>query len=752
LNFPHNFEINLNSKVKTEFMEIIRDIAEELKNAYLDYAMSVIVGRALPDVRDGLKPVQRRILYAMYEMGLTHNKPHVKCARVVGYVLGNYHPHGDAPVYDALVRMAQEFVMRYPLIDGQGNFGSVDGDEPAAMRYTECRLTEISEFMLEDVENTVDFQPNFDSSKVEPTVLPAKVPNLLINGCVGIAVGMATNIPPHNLREVCDGIVAYIRNPEIDVDGLMRYIKGPDFPTGGVIVGRDGIFEAYRTGKGKIVLRGKFEVEGNKIIIREIPYMVNKSKLIEKIADLIKSGKLHARTVVDESDREGIRIVVDIREDPNSALKKLLDHTPLKVSFNMINLALVNNEPKLLNLKEMIEQFVSHRRDVLRRKMEFELKRALERIHVIEGLMRALERIDEVVDILRRSKSVEDARNSLKDVLKITDRQAESILRLRLQTITKLEYEKLTREHKTLRRRIDILRDTLSDPSKIDGLIVEELIHLKERFGDERRTEIVDEEKFEERVEEFGVLIVDGFVRRFEIGRSLRVKSGILIRARSDSRILLFSNNRVFSIRAKDVPIEQTPISRFVSTNKIETCVVADGDVVLLSRDGYLRRVKLEEFDSAKRSGIQVGNVSFARLYSKGYVLIATKNGYVVRFKSSDVPVYGRTAKGVRGISLREGDEIAWISIGDGREILILTRDGYAKRLPMDEVRLTSRGAMGVLGVRGEIAVAEIISSEQYYAYTSEGNPVRINVKRIPVCNRYRKGKKVAKDFSCIVI
>ena len=1154
---------------------LIRDVAEELKDAYLDYAMSVIIGRALPDVRDGLKPVQRRILFAMYEMGLTHNKPHVKCARVVGHVLGHYHPHGDAPVYEALVRMAQDFSMRYPLIDGQGNFGSIDGDEPAAMRYcitadslvvteaglikigeivdakpnsdnpinltvlsingkagkatvlfhsgkhrvlrlktklgyeiegtlnhpilvlekdelgrpkliwktlskvkkgdyvainrivpfdwsdsefrfngrririnrdwaivlgaflseghvevnrekgsyralfvnsdekfvevvveaikkvgfdpkiykrtlksgkiehdvyvlskefceileflglsvasrdreipkvilmssrdsqrwflkalfegdgsvnvrkdgisvyyhssslkllkqlqilllnfgivssikrdgcsyrliiytqdvkrfaeeigflctkdeklksalnrfkftalnhdripylsdylrkkyggrwirknnisnysrleknieilrkilsdedfemiqfflktkyffdrvvevkeigfkdvyslrvegyhafvangfvnhnTECRLTEIAEKMLEDIDmNTVDFQPNFDASRQEPVVLPAKIPNLLINGCTGIAVGMATNIPPHNLKEVCDGIIAYIKNPNISVEELMRYIKGPDFPTGGVIVGKDGILEAYKTGKGKIVLRGKIEIEGDRIIIREIPYMVNKAKLVEKIADLIRKDKLLARTVRDESDREGIRVVIELKEDPYIALKKLYEHTPLKITFNVINLALVNNEPKLLNLKELIAHYVNHRREVIRRKVQHELEKSEERIHIVEGLIKALKRLDEVVNLIRRAESTSKAREDLMNLLNISEAQANAILQLRLQMLTKLEYEGLVKEYNDLKGRIKELNEILANPKRIDEIIIDELEEIKRKFGDKRRTEIIEEDVLEERIEEFGVVITeDGCIKRFEIGKALRVKPKILLRVTSDSEILLFSSDKAFSIHAKEIPLDLTSLSKFISTERVEAGIPAKGDVVLLSKDGNIKKVKLEEFANAKRAGIVAGeNIGFARLYNDGDVIIATKKGYVVRFKSDEIPEYGRTAKGVRAISLREGDEIAWMSIGKGDYVLILTKDGYVKKVPIDEFRLTSRGAMGVIGVRGEIAAAEIVSSDEYYAYTEEGGAVKINVKRIPKEDRYKKGKKVAESIGSLVI
>ncbi len=732
---------------------LIRDIAEELKDAYLDYAMSVIIGRALPDVRDGLKPVQRRILYAMYEMGLTRDRPHVKCARVVGHVLGNYHPHGDQPVYDALVRMAQDFSMRYPLIDGQGNFGSIDGDEPAAMRYTECRLTEFAEEMLRDIEkSTVDFQPNFDASKLEPVVLPSRVPNLIVNGCTGIAVGMMTNIPPHNISEVCRGIIAYIKNPNISVEELMEYIRGPDFPTGGVIVGREGIVQAYKTGRGKIVLRGKVEVEGDRIVIREIPYMVNKAKLVEKIADLIRKDKLLAKTVRDESDRDGIRVVIELKEDPLSALKKLYAHTPLKVTFNVIMLALMNNEPRLMNLKELIAHYVDHRREVLRRKARYELKKAEERIHIVEGLMKAMERLDEVVELIRGSKSVKDARDSLTKLLGITDVQADAILQMRLQMLTKLEVESLKKEYEELSDKIDRLKEILSNPKKVDEIIIDELEEIRRRFGDGRRTEIVESDELKI-TKEFGVVVCDGSILRLNLGNSVGCKPDFALKASDEDTILLFSEDKAYSIECKEIPFDPTPLSKFISVENVETGVIARGSVVLLSKDGNVKKVKAEEFSNAKRAGVIAGErIGFARLYEEGDVIVATRKGYVVRFRAEEIPEYGRTAKGIKAVSLREGDEISWLSLGEGDYVLILTRDGYAKRVPIEEFRLTARGAMGVLGAKGEIAVAEIIKEDVYYAYTEDGRVVKLNVRRIPVEDRYGRGKRIANSFSTLTV
>ncbi|HIP58257.1 MAG TPA: DNA topoisomerase 4 subunit A, partial [Archaeoglobus profundus] len=533
-------------------MELVRDISEELKSSYIDYAMSVIVGRALPDVRDGLKPVQRRILWTMFEMGLRHDRPYRKCARIVGETLGKYHPHGDQPVYEALVRMAQDFVMRYPLVDGQGNFGSIDGDEPAAMRYTEARLTKIAEELLADInKNTVDFVPNFDSTLKEPAVLPAKVPNLLINGSTGIAVGMATNIPPHNLKEVCMAIIAYIKNPNITVKELMKYIKGPDFPTGGIIIGKKGIEKAYETGKGRITIRGKVEIEKNAIIIRELPYMVNKARLVEKIADLIKEGKIEARTVRDESDREGIRVVIELKSgaDVNAVLEKLYDHTPLQTTFSIINLALVDGEPKILNLKEMITCYVEHRREVIRRRIKYELDKAKERLHIVEGLKIAVENLDEVISIIKASKSPENAKKILIEKYKLSEKQAGAILQMRLQKLTSTEVSSLIKEYNELKAKIAEFEEILKNPAKVDEIIIKELEDLINNYSDRRRTKIIDEEEKEkeiEIIEENVVMITNGFIRRVELDKIRKGKVDIAVKCNNLQKLLVFTNRKAY--------------------------------------------------------------------------------------------------------------------------------------------------------------------------------------------------------------
>ncbi|RLF48764.1 MAG: DNA gyrase subunit A, partial [Thermoplasmata archaeon] len=482
---------------------LVRPIEEEMKVSYLDYSMSVIVGRALPDVRDGLKPVQRRILYAMHEMGLGSNKPYRKSARVVGEVLGKYHPHGDMAVYDALVRMAQEFTFRYPLIDGQGNFGSVDGDSPAAMRYTECRLSKIAEEMLHDLDKeTVDYADNFDATLKEPTVLPSKFPNLLVNGCSGIAVGMSTNIPPHNLREIVDGIILLLDNPEAGDAEVMNFVKGPDFPTGGVIHGRKGIVEAYTKGRGLIKVRGrvKFEREKGKvrIVITEIPYHVNKASLVKEIADRVKDGRIIGISDLrDESDREGIRVVVEVRKgvDERVVLNQLYAHTSLQTTFGIINLALVDGRPKILSLRELLLEYIKHRKNVIRRRTEFELRKAKERAHIVEGLLTALAHIDDVITVIRRSKDAKEAQSRLMTTYLLSEKQAKAILSMQLQRLTRLEGEALAKEHEELREKIKDYEDILRREERVIKIIKEELLEIKKKYGDDRRTDIEEEEE-----------------------------------------------------------------------------------------------------------------------------------------------------------------------------------------------------------------------------------------------------------------
>jgi len=762
-------------------MELLREISQELRSSYIDYAMSVIVGRALPDVRDGLKPVQRRILYAMYEMGLTSNKPYRKCARIVGDVLGKYHPHGDAAVYDALVRMAQDFTMRYMLIDGHGNFGSIDGDEPAAMRYTEARLARIAEEMLADIDkDTVDFTPNFDATLKEPTVLPAKLPNLLINGCSGIAVGMATNLPPHNLREVCSAVIACIRNPDISVRELMKYIKGPDFPTGGIIVGRKGLIEAYETGRGKITVRGRVEVEGGTIVIREIPYMVNKARLVEKIAELISEGKLNAKTVRDESDREGIRIVIEVREDVNTALKKLYAYTSLQTTFGIISLALVDNEPRILNLKELIECYIEHRRTVVRRRTRYELRKARERLHIVEGLKKAVEDIDNVIQLIKSSTSPEEAKKALISKYELSEAQAVAILQTRLQKLTAMEIDALIQEYEELKRKIREYEEILASPQRIDDIIVSELEEIKKKYGDGRRTEIVAEEEEiteEELVTSEDNLIVvtkNGFVKRMGLEFKLQQRGGvgvvsmarkndepaIVVKCNSRDKLLVFTESKAYWFNAYEIPKQDrlgkgVSVKMFLSIPEGERIVSVvpfdgfEGEVLLLTSDGYIKRTLLSEFENAKRAGIiaSSGSIAFAKLFDGKEIFIATRNGYAVRFKAKEVPVYGRNAKGVKAINLRDGDAIAWLTCVKGSgDILTLTEDGHGKRTAVKEYRLVSRGAMGVINAKGGVIFSEYVEgNEELLTISKDGYALRIKVESIPKQGRNAKGVKVSK-------
>ncbi len=759
-------------------MELIRDISEELKDSYIDYAMSVIVGRALPDVRDGLKPVQRRILFAMHEMGLTSAKPFRKCARVVGEVLGKYHPHGDAAVYDALVRLAQNFVMRYTLVEGQGNFGSIDGDSAAAMRYTEARLTKLAEEMLADIsKDTVNYVPNFDSTLKEPAVLPSKIPNLLINGCSGIAVGMATNIPPHNLKEVCDAIIAFIRNPEISVDELMTYIKGPDFPTGGVIVGVEGISSAYKTGRGRIIVRGKAEIDKNKIIIREIPYLVNKSRLVESIAELAKEGKINEiKGIRDESDREGIRIVIEVKGKPDLVLKKLYAYSNLQTTFGVINLALVQDEPKILNLKELISHYVEHRREVTRRKIRFELKNARRRLHVLEGFIKIIEDLDTAIKLIRDSKSPTEAKKSLSENYNLTDVQAQEILKIRLEKLTKLEIHSIKSEYRELLEKIAEYENILSDPKRIDDILISELNDIKNKYGDNRRTEILPFEKeidFRDLIEsEENIIVVtdDGLIKRINaeaiekrtIGNVGQLDAvSVLTSCKSDQKLLLFTAlGKAYWINAYEIPESEkdkgVSLRRYIKlmrNDKIVSVIGLDdfkGDVIVLSPDGYVKRVSSSEFENAKRAGIRASSSRILHAIPlKGEdVIIATRKGRVLRLKASEIPKHGRNARGVIAIRLRD-DEICSISNRSGEFLITLTENGFAKRTNLDEFRILSRGSMGVASHKineksGKLVLAEICN-EGKLIILERGNLLSIELNRIPLRKRNSLGVRVSK-------
>jgi len=758
-------------------VELTRDIADELKSSYIDYAMSVIVGRALPDVRDGLKPVQRRILYAMHEMGLGSDRPYKKCARIVGEVLGKYHPHGDAAVYEALVRLAQDFTMRYPLIDGQGNFGSIDGDSPAAMRYTEARLSRIAEEMLADIEKeTVDFVPNFDATLKEPAVLPSRIPNLLVNGSSGIAVGMATNIPPHNLTEVCNAMVYYIKNPQATVEELMEFIKGPDFPTGGIIVGLEGILEAYRTGRGKITIRGKAEIEEDRIVIREIPYMVNKARLVESIAELAKDME-EIRTVRDESDREGIRIVVELRSNanPEGVLRKLYMHTNLETTFGITLLALVNNEPKVLSLTEMISEFINHRREILRRKINYELRKARERLHIVEGLKRVLEDIDNAISLIKASKSPSEAKKSLMERYSLSEIQADAVLQTRLQKLTSLEVQSLIEEHSSLVKTISEFELTLSDPKRIDELLISELNEIREKYGDERRTEIVSEDERLAIAEDTIVLITsEGIAKRMSpntfkkqerggvgvIGISLKDDEvayfGI---CRSDEKLLLFTDRgNAFWIEVEDIPkMDRTAggvsLKRLIrlEDEKIVSAVnlkdFEEGEVIILSKDAYIKRVPLKEFENAKKAGIRASSesIAFATTLKGEDVFIVTQEGQVLRIKAEEIPVYSRNSRGVIAMRTRGEDRISWIATGSSERILLLTENGFGKKCDTSKFRVLHRGAMGVTGYgitekTGKVVFAELCDAGDLFIISRDGYCMRVSLDEIPTQGRTSSG------------
>ncbi|RLI83123.1 DNA gyrase subunit A [Archaeoglobales archaeon] len=779
-------------------MELIREISEELKSSYIDYAMSVIIGRALPDVRDGLKPVQRRILYAMYEMGLLSNRPYRKCARIVGDVLGKYHPHGDTAVYDALVRMAQGFSMRYSLVDGQGNFGSIDGDVAAAMRYTEARLTKLAEEILADIEReTVDFIPNFDSTLQEPSVLPSKIPNLLVNGSSGIAVGMATNMPPHNLGEICSAIVEYVKNPLIGITQLLKIVKGPDFPTGGIIVGKEGIKQVYTTGKGKLVVRGRVDFEENAIIIKEIPYQVNKAKLVEKIAELVREGKLEeVKAVRDESDREGIRIVVELRRgDFEAVVNKLYTFTPLQTTFGVINLAIVNGVPKILNLKELIEEFVNHRREVVTRRTKYLLRKSEERYHILEGLRMALENIDDVVALIKSSSSPDEARKGLIERFNLSEAQANAILQMRLQKLTGLEMDAIIAEHKEVGLKIKEYREILSSQEKIDGILIEEIEEISEKYGDERKTSIVSESgeiSFEDLISyEDNLLVItsQGYIKRMNletfrtqrrggvgvIGVSLRQEDvpRFVSVCNTHHKLLFFSNRgRAYWINTYEVPKQDRTgkgvhLKNFVSLGDGEKIVSVvsipefNGEVILLTEDGFIKRTNLKEFENAKRAGVVAGGrIVAARLVNGNEVLIATRLGLAARYRIRDIPLYSRTAKGVKALKLQKGDEIAWITpANEDGHILTLTTKGYGKRTPLDEYRLTRRGAKGVKNIKlsrrnGEVIFSEFVKGdEELLTLSKDGYAIKTEVKSIPVHSRNTAGVKVSKrGIKCATI
>ncbi len=780
------------------------EIEEEIKYSYLDYAMSVIVSRALPDVRDGLKPVQRRVLYTMYELGLLHNRPYKKCARIVGETLGKYHPHGDAAVYDTLVRLAQDFTMRYPLVDGQGNFGSIDGDSPAAMRYTEARLSAIAEEMLQDIEkNTVDFRPNFDETLKEPEVLPTILPNLLVNGSSGIAVGMATNIPPHNLNEIVDGLIALLKNPDLPVDKLMKYIKGPDFPTGGIIVGLSGIKEAYTTGKGRIIVRAKASIENYKgrsrIVITEIPYQVNKASLIEKIAELVQERKIEdISDIRDESDKDGMRIVIELRRDaqPEVVLNNLYKHTNLQTTFGVIMLALVNGVPKILNLKEMMNEFINFRLNVIVRRTKFELDDAEKRAHILEGLKIALDNIDEIVELIKKSKDPETAKVNLMKKFKLSEIQAKAILDMRLQRLTGLERSKVESEYKETIKLIEKLKSILRSKELQKELIHEELLKLKEKYGDERRTLIIEgEEDFnvEDLIAEEDVVITithNGFIKRYPVSgyrRQNRGGKGITAAVTKDDDfiehmfvasthhyIIFFTDKgRAYSLKVHEIPegsraSRGRSISHLIKKDSDEkiTAFVAVKEfsenlfVTMVTKMGLIKKVPLMEFATTRKTGLiaitlnRGDRLVDARLTDGGQdLIIGTRKGMAIRFNEKDIRPMGRQAAGVRGIKLEKDDEvIGMIAVKRaGTTILVVTEKGFGKRSDLSDYRITHRGGKGIITVKvndktGDmVAIKEVLDNDDVMIVTTKGYLIRQHIKDIKIMSRQAQGVKLIK-------
>jgi len=781
-----------------------RLIEEEMKESFLDYSMSVIVSRALPDVRDGLKPVHRRILFAMHDMAMLHNKPFKKCARIVGEVLGKYHPHGDIAVYDSLVRMAQPFSLRYVLIDGQGNFGSIDGDSAAAMRYTEARLKRIAEEMLADInKETVNFMPNFDGSLKEPIVLPSKIPNLLINGSTGIAVGMATNIPPHNLREVCDAIVRLVDNPETKIVELLDIVKGPDFPTGGIICGKNGIKYTYAGGKGRIVLKARTEIEKVKdkeqIIVTEIPFQVNKTMLIEQIVGLVKSGEiLDISDIRDESSRKGMRIVIILKKDADSriVLNKLMKHTRLKVSFGANMLALVNKEPKILNLKQLLTLFIKHRKEVITRRTKYDLKVAQDKAHKLKGLKIALDNIDDVVKLIKESKSADSAIQRLVSRFNLSKIQSQAILEMRLQRLTSLEQDKIKTDLKETLQLIEKLKEILADERKIYNIIKEETTELKEKYGDNRKTEIIEEEEeelvTEDLIEEENMVVTithSGYVKRLPldtyraqrrggkgiIGTGTREEDFVedLFVASTHAYLLIFTNKgKVHWLKVYEIPetsrqARGRPIVNLVKGLKSSEKVTAvipvrrfkSGRFLLAAtKKGIVKKTSLEAYSRPRRGGIIAINleqddelVSVQSTNGEREILIATKNGWAVKFHEKDAREIGRTAKGVRGIKLRKDDYVIDMVIADGKDILTVTEKGYGKRTNSEAYRKTRRGGKGVINIKitqknGKVVcIKSVNETDDIMLISKNGIVIRTKAKDISKIGRATQGVRVMK-------
>jgi len=782
-------------------------IEEEMKSSYLSYAMSVIVGRALPDIRDGLKPVHRRILYAMHELNLDHSKSYKKSARIVGEVLGKYHPHGDVAVYDSLVRMVQDFSLRYPLIEGQGNFGSVDGDSPAAMRYTEARLARISDEMLRDIEKeTVDFTPNFDGSLNEPVLLPASLPNLLVNGSGGIAVGMATNIPPHNLSEVVDGAIYLIDNPDAQPKDLMRYIKGPDFPTAGIICGREGIKEAYTTGRGKIVLRAKINTEQQKsgkdlIVITEIPYQVNKANLIESIAQLVTEKKVEGiADIRDESDKDGMRIVLELRRDvePQIILNYLYKHTQLEITYGIIMLALVYGRPRILNIKEIISHYVDHRREIIRRRTRFELERAQRRAHILEGLKIAIKFLDRVIKTIRSSKNTAAAKEALMDKFDLSAEQSQAILEMQLQRLTALERDKLEAEYLELIKKIELYKSILASEKKIEALIKDELTELKKKYGDDRKTAIlgeVEDIEIEDLIAEEDMVVTisnAGYIKRLGVANYRKQRRGgkgvtametreedfvrhLFVASTKDYLLIFSDQGRVYWLKVYEIPQAGRQAKGKAIINILEmgqgeniSSVIPvkefkEGQYLMMcTKHGLIKKTELSAFSNPRKGGIiamtlDKGDNLIGAVLSDGNqeVLLGTLNGKSIRFKEKQVRDMGRQAKGVKGVSLLKNNNVVGMAVvastmnKSPTTLLTVTAGGFAKRTSLAEYRLQSRGGKGIINIKttkknGEAVTVMVVEpQDEILVVTQKGMIVRCAVKDIRQTGRNTQGVRL---------
>jgi DNA gyrase subunit A len=779
------------------------NIEDEMKKSYMDYAMSVIIGRALPDVRDGLKPVHRRILYSMYETGYRHNKPYKKCARIVGDIMGKYHPHGDTAIYDTLVRMAQDFSLRYMLVDGQGNFGSIDGDPPAAMRYTESRLARISEEVMADLEkDTVDYVPNYDESLMEPSLLATRLPLLLLNGSSGIAVGMATNIPPHNLTEIINGTIALINNPKMIIEELMKYIHGPDFPTAGFINGREGILSAYKTGRGVIRLRARALIEKNarndreSIVITELPYQVNKATLIEKIAELVRDKKVGGISDLrDESDREGIRVVIDLKRDENSAiiLNQLYKYTQMETSFGIIMLAISENRPYVFNLKEVLEKFVAFRQEIVVRRTRFDLARAKERAHILEGYIIALNNIDEIIKVIKASKNANEAAVALCAKFNLSEIQAKAILEMRLQRLTGLEREKIDAEYAEVTALIAHLAGILADPQKVLKVIIDELNEIKNKYGDERRTEIVastEDINIEDMIVEEDVVVTishTGYIKRNAVSlyksqhRGGRGKVGMgtkeedfvekIFIASTHHYLLVFTNmGKVYWLKVYQIPqagraakgkamvnlVNLAPGEKVSATLPVKE-FVADKFIVMVTKKGIIKKTDLAAYSNPRAGGIiaisiDEGDelVDVQLTMGNQDVFLGTRLGMAIRFNEDDVRDTGRTARGVRGINLDEGDDVIGVEIpAQGTFMLTISENGFGKCTPIDEYRVQTRGGKGTINLKtvakiGNVSgVLQVQGEENIMLISNAGKVIRLKVQEVPINHRVTQGVKL---------